>query len=179
LAREHERSNLQPVKERAIADMTIEEVMRSIDVLGRLAFAGQCVAAMALLAGPLLFITCAIVPWFLWDDNRGEAIGTWLGGWALAAAITGAGAALAVFCWRWSGDWITEWPGYATGFGIAGVALAVQAYLMTSTPIPIPASFAITIGAAFAAGFLVAGNLAGTRVLDATRQQGRAVVRRR
>ena len=169
---------MQPLRERATAEISIEQVMKSIDVLGRLAFGGQCVAAMAMLAAPALFIACAIVPWFLWDDHRGEALGTWLGGWAVAVAVGAAGAAFAVFCWRWSGDWITEWPGYATAIGIALVALGLQAYLMTSTPIPIPASFAITMGAAFAAGSLVAGHLAGTRVLDETRHQ-RRVARRR
>ena len=167
------------LKERAITDISIEQVMRSIDVLGRLAFAGQCVAAMAMIAGPLLFITCAIVPWFLWGDHRGEAIATWLVGWASAIGIGAGGAALAVFCWRWSGDWITEWPGYATGIGIAVVALLILTYMLTSTPMPIPASVAVTTGAAFGAGFLVAGHLAGTRVLDETRQQGPRVVRRR
>jgi hypothetical protein len=173
------RSDVQPVRERVTADISIEQLMRNIDVLGRLAFAGQCVAAMAMIAGPLLFVACSIVPWFLWDDHRGEAMATWLGGWALAAGLLGGGIALAVFCWRWSGDWITEWPGYATGIGIASVALAVLAYMLTSTPIPIPGSVAITAGAAFGAGLLVAGHLAGTRVLDETRQQGPRVVRRR
>ena len=170
---------MQPLKERVIADISIEEVMRSIDVLGRLAFAGQCVAAMAMIAGPLLFIVAAIIPFFVWDDNRGEAILYWLGGWALAIGLGAAGAALAVFCWRWSGDWITEWPGYATGIGIPAIADAVLAYLMTSTPVPIYGSVAITVGAAFAAGILIAGNLAGTQVLAETRRQGPRVVRRR
>jgi hypothetical protein len=170
---------VQPLKERAVAEMSIEQVMRSIDLPGRLAFGGQVVASMAMIAGPLLFITCSIVPWFLWDGHRGEAIATWLGGWALAAGLTAGGVAFAVFCWRWSGDWITEWPGYATCFGIAGIALLVLAYMLTSTPVPIPLSVAVTTGAAFGAGLLVAGHLAGTRVLDETRQQGRAVVRRR
>ncbi len=162
-----------------IADISIEQVMKSIDVLGRLAFGGQCVAAMAILAGPALFIAAAIVPWFLWSDHRGEAIGTWLGGWLLAAGITAGGVALGVFCWRWSGDWITEWPGYATGFGIATVASLVLAYLLTSTPLPIPGSIAMTTGGAFGAGCLVAGHLAGTRVLDETRHQRPAGARRR
>jgi hypothetical protein len=113
---------LQPLKERVIADLSIEEVMRSIDVFGRLAFGGQCVAAMWMIGGPLLFVTAAIVPFFLWESNRGEAVFYWLGGWALAAGLTIGSAAFAAFCWRWSGDWITEWPGYATGFGIAAEA---------------------------------------------------------
>jgi hypothetical protein len=169
---------MHPLKERVIADLSIEHVMRSIDVLGRLAFGGQCVAAMAMLAGPALFVTASILPFVVWDDNRAEALGFWLGGWLLAVAVTAGGVAFAVFCWRWSGDWITEWPGYATGFGIAGVAVAVLAYMLTSTPVPVYASFAATMGGAFTAGFLVAGHLAGTQVLQETRQ-GRRVTRRR
>jgi hypothetical protein len=170
---------LQPLKERVIADISIEEVMRNIDVFGRLAFAGQCVAAMAMIAGPVLFVVSAIVPFFIWDDNRGEAMLYWFGGWALAVALGAAGTAFALFCWRWSGDWITEWPGYATGIGIAAIADGVLAYLMTSSPIPIYGSVAITMGAAFAVGCLIAGHLAGTQVLAETRRQGPRVVRRR
>lgn len=144
--------------------------MKSIDVYGRLAFGGQCVAAMAMLAGPLLFVTCAIVPFYVWDDNQAQALLYWLGGWAIAAGAIAGGIALGVFCWRWSGDWITEWPGYAVGFSIAGVAIAVLAWLLTSTPVPIYVSFAATMTGAFAAGILVAGNLAGMQVLSETRQ---------
>jgi hypothetical protein len=170
---------MQPLKERVMSDLSIEQVMKSIDVFGRLAFGGQCVAAMAMIAGPLLLITAAILPFFLWNDNRGEAIGYWLGGWLLAVGVAAAGTAFALFCWRWSGDWITEWPGYATGFGIAGIANAVLAYLVTSTPVPVYGSFAMTMGAAFLAGLLVAGHLAGTHVLAETRHQRRPTVRRR
>jgi hypothetical protein len=139
---------------------------------------------MAMIAGPALFVTACVLPFFLWSDDRAEALLYWLGGWALAVAITAAGVVLAVFCWRFSGDWITEWPGYAVGIGIAAVAIVVQAYLMTSTPVPIVASFAMTMAAAFAVGFLVAGHLAGTQVLEETRavhrqQRGRELVRRR
>ncbi len=125
------------VKERRSGDLTVEQMMKVIDVYGRLAFGGQCVAAMGMLAGPALLITASIVPFFVWGDNRGEAIGIALGGWALGIAVAVASIGFALFCWRWSGDWITEWPGYATGFGIAGIACAALAYLMTSTPVPI------------------------------------------
>jgi hypothetical protein len=64
--------------------------------------------------------------------------------------------------------------------GIAIVADLVLAYLLTSTPIPVPASFAITIGLAFAIGCVVAGNLAGTRVLEEQREaRQRSLARRR
>lgn len=170
---------MQPLKDRMGSDLTIEEMMKVIDVYGRLAFGGQCIAAMGMLAGPMLFITCTVLPFVLWGDDRGEALFFWLGGWALAIAITLGSVAFAVFCWRWSGDWITEWPGYATGFAIAGAACALLAYMMTSTPVPVYVSIATTVGGAFAAGFLVAGHLAGTQVLSATRQQRRVVARRR
>lgn len=167
------------VKERRSVDLTVEQMMKVIDVYGRLAFGGQCVAAMGMLAGPALLITASIVPFFVWGDNRGEAIGIAVGGWALGIGVAVASIGFAVFCWRWSGDWITEWPGYATGFGIAGVACAALAYLMTSTPVPIWLSFAATIASAFTAGVLVAGHLAGTQVLAETRHQRPPVARRR
>jgi hypothetical protein len=161
-------------------ELRIDAVLKSIDVYGRLAFGGQCVAAMAMIAAPLLLITASIVPFAIWGDDHGEAILVWLGGWGLAIGIGAAGVALGVFCWRWSGDWITEWPGYAVAFGFAIAADAALAYLLTSTPIPIPASFAIAIAAAFAAGALVAGHLGGMRVLPEQREERqRALARRR
>jgi hypothetical protein len=159
------------------SDIRLDAIMKSIDVYGRLAFGGQCVAAMAIIAGPLIFITACIVPFYRWDDNRGEAIALWLGGWLVAVAVTAGGVALGVFCWRWSGDWITEWGGYAVGFSLAGVGNAVLAYLLTMTPVNVYVSFALTIGAVFAAGCLIAGNLAGTHVLP--EQRRRRAVRRR
>ncbi len=161
-------------------ELRLDTVMKSIDVLGRLAFGGQCIAAMAMIAAPLLLITASIVPFVIWGDDHGRAIAVWLGGWALAVAVGAAGVALGVFCWRWSGDWITEWPGYAVGFGIAGVANAVCGYMLTSTPAPIYVSFLATMAAAFVAGFLVAGHLGGMRVLPEQREERqRALARRR
>jgi hypothetical protein len=158
-------------------DLRFDSVMKSIDVYSRLAFGGQCVAMMMLIAGPLLFVTAAVLPFVLWDDNRGEALLFWLGGWALAILVTLAGLGLGVFAWRWSGDWITEWPGYAVAFGFATAGNIALAFMLTSTPLPIPASFAIAIGAVFALGCLVAGHLGGTQVLPEQRQ--RTLARRR
>src|SRR5437870_433410 len=126
------------------SDLRLDSVMKSIDVFGRLAFGGQCVAAMAIIAAPLIFVVACLLPFVLWSDSHVGAIGAWLGGLAVALGTGAAGIALALVSWRWSGDWITEWPGYAVGFGIAGVANAVCAYLLTSTPVPIVGSFAMT-----------------------------------
>jgi hypothetical protein len=152
-------------------ELRLDELLRRIDVYGRLAYGGQVAAAMAMLAAPAIFIVASILPFVLWDENRGEALFLWLGGWLLAVLTEAGGIALGFFCWRWSGDWITEWPGYAVGFAIAAIANAVLAYLLTSTPIPIPASFALAIGTAFAVGFVIAGNLAGTKVLAEQRER--------
>jgi hypothetical protein len=161
-------------------DIRLDAVMKTIDVYGRLAFGGQCVAAMAIIAGPVLFITCSIIPFYVWDDNRAEALLYWLGGWLVAVGVTVGGVAFGAFCWRWSGDWITEWPGYAVAFGFAAMANGVLAYLLTSTPVPVYLSFAAAMAGAFVAGMLVAGHLGGTQVMATTRQQRqRAVVRRR
>ena len=121
------------------SELRLDEVLRRIDVYGRLAFGGQVAAAMAMLAAPAIFVVACILPFALWDDNRGEALFFWLGGWVLAVLTEAGGIAFGVFCWRWSGDWITEWPGYAVGFAIAGAANLVLAYLLTSTPATSPA----------------------------------------
>ena len=161
-------------------ELRIDAVLKSIDVYGRLAFGGQCVAAMAIIAAPLLLITASVLPFAIWGDNRQEALWIWLGGWGLAIVVAAAAIAFGVFCWRWSGDWITEWPGYAVAFGFAAVADGALAYMLTTTPIPVYASFAIVTGAAFVAGLLVAGHLGGMRVLPEQREQReREIARRR
>jgi hypothetical protein len=147
-------------------------------VYGRLAFGGQCVAAMAMIAGPVLFITACIVPFAVWGDDRGGAavlarrLGAGDRGGAAAsrsARSPGAGRATGSLNGR-----------YAVGFGIAGVATAVLAYMLTSTPVPVYASFAAMMAAAFVAGCLVAGHLGGMRVLPEQREQRqRAAARRR
>jgi hypothetical protein len=161
-------------------ELRIDAVLKSIDVYGRLAFGGQCIAAMAILAAPMLLVTASIVPFAIWGDDHSEAILVWLGGWTLALAVGAIGIGLGLFCWRWSGDWITEWPGYAVGFGFAIVADSALAYMLTSTPVPAYASFLIAAAGAFVAGVLVAGHLGGMRVLPEQREERqRALARRR
>ena len=169
---------VQRLRDRPATDLTLEKVLKKIDVYGRLAFGGQIVGVMAMLAGVALFITASIVPFFVWDDNRGEAMFYWLGGWATGIGLVANGLAFVLFCWRWSGDWITEWPGYAVCFAVALVALACVAYMMMSTPIPVYVSIAAGTVAAFLIGFAIAGHLAGTQVVEETRLQSRTPARR-
>ena len=71
-------------------------------------------------------------------------------------------------------------PGYAVAFGFAIIADGALAYMLTTGPIPIYASFAIAISSAFVAGLLVAGHLGGMRVLPEQREERqRALARRR
>lgn len=165
-------------KTRMNGDLRLDAMMKSIDVYGRLAFGGQCVAAMAMLSAPAIFVTASVMPFIRWDDDRGEALLLWLGGWAAALTIGAVGVAFAVFCWRWSGDWITEWPGYAVAVAIAVAALATTAFMLVSTDVPSYVAFLLTVGAAFVSGCLVAGHLAGTHVVDRP-PRPRALVRRR
>ena len=117
-------------------ELRLDDVMKKIDVYGRVAFGAQCAAAMAMIAGPLVFVGACVLPFLLWGDDHGEAIVAWIAGWALGIGTGAGGLGIAVFAWRWSGDWITEWPGYAVGFGIAAAADALLAYLLFSTDVP-------------------------------------------
>jgi hypothetical protein len=164
------------------SEVRFEQVMRSIDVYGRLAFGAQCVAAMAMLAGPLLLVTASVWPYYYWDDAHTRAVLVMLAGWVLAVAVTAVGLGLGFAAWRWNGDWITEWYGYAVAFGIAGVANTALGLMLTSTPVPVYLSFTVAIAAAFVAGALVANRLGGSRVLDRQleeRNAQRALARRR
>ncbi|HYM14920.1 MAG TPA: hypothetical protein VEZ14_05135 [Dehalococcoidia bacterium] len=148
------------------SDIRLDEMMKSIDVYGRLAFGAQCVAAMAIVAGPIILITASVWPFYNWDHEHGRAVLAMLGGWALAIAVTAAGIGLGFLAWRWNGDWIMEWYGYAIAFAIAGVANGVLAVLLMATPTPIYLAFTATVGAAFATGAAIANRLGGSRVLD-------------
>ena len=43
-------------------ELRLDDVMKRIDVYGRVAFGAQCAAAMAMIGGPVLFIAAFIVP---------------------------------------------------------------------------------------------------------------------
>jgi hypothetical protein len=164
-------------------ELRLDVVMKKVDVYGRLAFGAQCAAAMAMIAGPVVFVAAFIVPFVVWQDDVGAAIIWVVAGVAMGIGVAAGGLGLALFAWRWSGDWITEWPGYAVGFGIAAVADALLVYLYFRTDVPGLLALAITVAAAFGVGCLVAGRLGGMRLLPEQREQRlqrrSAVARRR
>ena len=152
-------------------ELRLDDVMKRIDVYGRLAFGAQCTAAMAMIAGPVVFVGAFIVPFVVWQDDVGPALVWLVAGIALGIGVAAGGFGVALFAWRWSGDWITEWPGYAVGFGIAALADLLLAYLFFQTDVPGLLALVITVVSAFGVGCLVAGRLGGMRVLPEQRDQ--------
>ncbi len=152
-------------------ELRLDDVMKRIDVYGRVAFGAQCAAAMAMIGGPVVVVGAFIVPFAVWHDDVGPALLWMLAGVALGIGIAAGGLGTALFAWRWSGDWITEWPGYAVGFGIAAVADALLAYLFFRTDVPGLLALVIAMAAAFGVGCLVAGHLGGMRLLPDQREQ--------
>ena len=137
-------------------------MIRRIDPVGRLAYGVLCIAAMAALAVPLLLVispTAGAV--FAIDDSVSKGLRVWLLGWA--CAVFSAGLLLAIFYTMWplAADWVTEWGGYALGFVIAGVGLAIMAVLVFLVPMPLYLAVISPLAATFATGFAVAGRLAG------------------
>ncbi len=70
-----------------------------------------------------------------------------------------------------------EWPGYATGFSVGGVGLALMALLLFVAPVPLYVAVTVPLLATFVAGFGVAGRLAGLKA-PAARPRQRAARRR-
>src|SRR5437868_14991734 len=82
------------------SELRLDSLMKSIDVFGRLAFGGQCIAAMALIAAPLIFGTGCVVPFAVWHDNHGGALLLWLGCGGVAMRAGDAGIGLGGCCGR-------------------------------------------------------------------------------
>ena len=152
-------------------ELRLDDVMKKIDVYGRVAFGAQCAAAMAMIAGPFIFVAAFIVPFVVWQEDVVPAIIWLVVGVAIGIGTAASGLGIAVFAWRWSGDWITEWPGYAVGFGIAAVADGLLLYLLLRTDVPGLVAVLITVAASFVTGCLVAGHLGGMRLLPEQRER--------
>src|SRR2546423_13181276 len=90
------------------SELRLDSLMKSIDVFGRLAFGGQCIAAMALIAAPPIFVTACVVPFVVRHDNHGEALLLWLCGRAPAVARGAGGIRSGAVLWRWAGAGVTQ-----------------------------------------------------------------------
>jgi hypothetical protein len=137
-------------------------VIRRIDPVGRIAYGVLCIAAMAALAAPLLVVIGTAAGVFFainGDVSKGITVG--LLSWA--CAVFAAALLLAIFYTMWplASDWVTEWGGYALGFAIAGVGLAIMALLVFLVPMALALAVILPLAATFVTGFAVAGKLAG------------------
>ncbi len=137
-------------------------MIRRIDPVGRIAYGVLCIAAMAALAFPLLIIIGTGAAVFIaidGDGSKGLIVG--LLSWAIAAFALALVLVLFYLMWPLAADWVTEWGGYALGFVIAGVGLAIMALLVFLVPMPLYLAVFSPLAATFAMGFAVAGRLAG------------------
>ena len=154
-------------------------MIRRIDPVGRIAFGVLCIAAMAALAAPLLLVAGLVagIAFALTGDGM-KGLAVWLLSWA--AAVFALALVLGIFytAWPLASDWIMEWPGYATGFSVAGVGLVLMALLVFLAPVPLYAAVIGPLGATFAVGSGIAGRLAGLKA-PAARPRTRARTLRR
>lgn len=153
-------------------------MIRRIDPIGRVAYGALCISGMATLALLLLLVAGVaggIV--FALDGEWLKALAFWLLSWA--GAVFAATLSLVIFftAWPLASDWITEWPGYAMGYAVAGVGLALMALLVFVAPVPIYAAVIGPLAATFAVGFSIAGRLPGLGAPSARPRQ-RALRRR-
>ena len=155
-------------------------MIRRIDPVGRLAYGVLCIAAMAALAFPLLIIIGTVAgAVFATDGDVSKGLAVWLLSWA--CGLFAAALFLAIFYTMWplAADWVTEWGGYALGFAIAGVSLAIMALLVFLVSIPLYLAVTSPLAATFATGFAVAGRLAGLRAPAAQPRIPAKALRRR
>ncbi len=151
-----------------------------IDLIGRAAYGVLCIAGMAALSVPALLVA-GVVGGIVFGvrGDVGKALVVGLGTWGAAAAAGVLFVALVYTAWPLAADWITEWPGYATGFAIAGVALALMALLLVTIPAPLYVALIAPPLGSFAVGFGVAGWLGGLRAPGAQPRERPRVLRRR
>lgn len=154
--------------------------MGHIDPIGRAAFGVLCLAAMAVLAMPALVVAGVVGGIVFWSrGDVGKALLVGLGTWGVAAIAGVLFLVIVYTAWPLAADWITEWPGYATGFLIAGASLGLMALLLLAIPTPLYVALIAPPAGSFAVGFGVAGWLGGLRAPGAQPRERARVLRRR
>ena len=155
-------------------------MIRRIDPIGRIAYGALCISGMSGLAVPLLLVAGPITGLVYAIEGDGlKGLTVALLAVAFAALATGLFFGIFFAAWPLASDWITEWPGYATGFGIGGTGLALMSLLVFVGPLPLYAAVIAPLAATFAVGFAIAGRLAGLSAPAAQpRVRARALRRR-
>ena len=137
-------------------------MIRRIDPIGRIAYGALCISGMSGLAVPLLLVVGPIAGLIYVIDGDGlKGLAVALLAVAFAALAVGLFFGIFFAAWPLASDWITEWPGYATGFAIGGGGLALMALLVFVGPLPLYVAVIAPLAATFAVGFGIAGRLAG------------------
>ncbi len=155
-------------------------MIRRIDPVGRLAYGVLCIAAMASLAFPLLFVISATAGAAIAiDGDPTKGLLVWLLGWACAAFAAGLFFGIFFTMWPLAADWVIEWGGYALGFAIAGAGLAVMAALVFLIDMPLYLAVILPMAGTAAAGIAVAGRLAGLGAPSAQPRVRAKALRRR
>ncbi len=150
-------------------------MIRHIEPVARAAYGIQTLGVMGFYCGLILFVAATVIAAQAGlDAEWARFTGYWLGGWAVGLAITLVGGATAFFFWRYSGDWVTEWVGYAVGLSAPAVGTALLAALWFGTDLPRYLAVIVPAAALFAFSCGVAPHLAG-----AARGRRRVVVRQR
>ena len=150
-------------------------MIRRIDPVGRLAYGVLCIAAMAAISMPPLLVTAPVTGAIIAIDGDGSrGLLVWLAGWLCAVFAAGLVVTIFFAMWPFASDWVTEWGGYALGFAMAAVGLAVMAVLVLVVSMPLYLAVLLPIAGTVAAGIAVAGRLAG---LDAPAAQPRVPAR--
>jgi hypothetical protein len=117
---------------------------------------------MAAIATPIVLVAGTVLAMSrLAEGDAEQALAYALGSLALAALCGGLFLGLFYAAYPLASDWITEWAGYAFGFGIAALALLAMAVLLFLTPLPAYIAVLVPLLAAFATGCGIAGRLAG------------------
>ena len=155
-------------------------MIRRIDPIGRIAYGALCISGMSGLAVPLLLVAGPITGLVYAIEGDGlKGLTVALLAVAFAALATGLFLGIFFAAWPLASDWITEWPGYATGFGIGGTGLALMSLLVFVGPLSLYVAVIVPLAATFAVGFGIAGRLAGLSAPAAKpRVRARALRRR-
>lgn len=131
-----------------------------LPVVSRAVFGALCIAGMAGVALPVLFVA-GIVGVFIHEG--GKAIAVWLLSWAASAFSALLFCVIAYTMWPRASDWVLDWQGYALAIGIGAAGLAAMAVLIFASPLPLYVSVLAPLGGTFLTGFAVPGRLLGLR----------------
>ena len=155
-------------------------MIRRIDPLSRAAYGVLCVAAMSLLAIPVLGTVGVVGGAIIALDGNGDrALAVWLGSWAAAVFAFLLFFTMAYLFWPLASDWIIEWPGYVTALTIGACGLAFMAFLVFVTPWPLAMEVLVPLAVTFLTGFSIPGRFLGLRRQREPRREPARLARRR